>query len=49
MFESLDDHIKHDEAQETTPAQRALRWIGAVLVTVFVLFGLYFAIRMFEG
>lgn len=49
MFESLDDHMKHDQAMESTPAQRILRWVAAIVATVMVLFGLYFAIRMLEG
>ncbi len=49
MFESLDEHIKHDEALETTPAQRILRWVAAIVLTIAVLLGLYFAIRLLEG
>ncbi len=49
MFESLEEHIKHDQALETTATQRILRWVLAVVVTAGVLFGLYFAIRLLEG
>lgn len=49
MFESLDEHIKHDQAMESTPVERLLRWGLAVVVTLLVLGGLYAAIRLFEG
>lgn len=49
MFESLDEHIKHDQAMESTPAQRFLRWGLAVVVTLLVLGGLYTAIQFLEG
>lgn len=49
MFESLDEHIKQDQAAESTPAQRLLRWGLAVLVTLLVLGGLYSAIQFLEG
>jgi len=49
MFESLDEHIKHDQAMESTPAQRLLRWGLAVVVTLLVLGGLYSAIKLLEG
>ena len=49
MFESLDEHIKHDTAAESTLTQRILRWVAAVVATVLVIFGLYWAIRMLEG
>ncbi len=49
MFESLDEHIKHDQALESTPAQRILRWGLALVVTLVVIGGLYLAIQMLEG
>lgn len=49
MFESLDEHIKHDQALESTPAQRIMRWALALVVTLVVLGGLYAAIQFLEG
>lgn len=49
MFESLDEHIKHDQAVESTPVQRLLRWGLAVVVTLLILGGLYSAIQFLEG
>ncbi len=48
MFDSLDDQIKHDTAQESTRTERVLRWTAAVVATFLVLGGLYYAVRMFE-
>ncbi len=48
MFESLDDHIKHDTEMESTRTQRLLRAVLALVVTVLVLGGLYMAVRMVE-
>lgn len=48
MFDSLDDQIKHDAAQESTRTERVLRWTAAVVVTFLVLGGIYYAVRLFE-
>jgi hypothetical protein len=48
MFESLDDHIKHDIEAESSRTERMLRWAAALVVTVLVLGGLYFGVRMME-
>jgi hypothetical protein len=48
MFESLDDHIKHDTEMESTRTERLLRAVLALVVTVLVLGGLYMAVRMVE-
>ena len=48
MFETLSDHIKHDEEMEVTPRQRAVKWVIVVALS-FLLFGaLYFAVRTLE-
>lgn len=49
MFESLDEHIKHSQALETTPVQRLMRWALALVVTLVVIGGLYVAIQLLEG
>ncbi len=48
MFETLDDHIKHDTEMESTRTQRLLRMVLALVVTVLVLGGLYMAVRMVD-
>ncbi len=48
MFETLDDHIKHDVQMESTRTERVLRVVLALVVTVLVLGGLYIAVRMVD-
>ncbi len=48
MFETLDDHIKHDTEQESTRTERLLKWALALVVTVLMLGGLYFGVRMLD-
>ncbi len=48
MFESLDEHIKHDQALESTLTARVLRWVAAAVVTTGVLLGLYWLIKMVD-
>lgn len=48
MFESLDEHMKHDDELETTPKERWLLWLAVVVVSVVVFGGLYFGVRMLE-
>ena len=48
MFETLDDQMKHDTEAESTKTQRILRRVAALLVTVLVLGGLYFAVRLLD-
>ena len=45
MFETLDEHIKHDTEMESTRTERALRWALALAVTVLVLGGLFLGVR----
>lgn len=45
MFETLDDHIKHDTEAESSRTERILRWALAVAVTVLVLGGLVIGVR----
>jgi hypothetical protein len=48
MFEALDDQMKHDQDQESSKAERLLRWAAAIVVTLLVLGGLYYGVRMLE-
>ncbi len=48
MFDSLDEQMKHDDALETTPKERVLRWVAVAVVSVLVFGGLYFGVRMLE-
>ncbi len=46
MFESLDEHIKHDEG--LTRTQVLLRWMAALVATVVVMGGLYWGVRLLD-
>ncbi len=45
MFETLDDQIRRDTEMESTRAQRIMRWVLALAVTVLVLGGLVYGVR----
>jgi hypothetical protein len=48
MFESLDEHIKHDDKLETTTKERVMQWVAVAVVSGLVFAGLYFSVRMLE-
>ncbi len=48
MFETLDDHIRHDTEAESTRTERLLRWALALVITVLVLGGLYFGVKLLD-
>jgi hypothetical protein len=48
MFESLDEHMKHDRQTETTTKERIIRWVAITVVSLLVFAGLYFSVRMLE-
>jgi hypothetical protein len=47
MFKSLDEQMKHDDARETTPKQRIMKWAVIAVAAVVLFSGLYFAIQVF--
>lgn len=46
MFDSLDERIKHDDAEEVTPKERVMKGVVVALLSVLLFGGLYFAVRM---
>ena len=48
MFDSLDEQMKHDDAVETTRAERVFQWVAVAVVSVLVFGGAYMAIQMME-
>ena len=44
MFEGLDEQMKHDDSEGTTPKQRWMKWITIGIVAVVIFGGLYFAL-----
>lgn len=48
MFESLDDTMKRDEAQVSTMGERITKYVVAALLTVIVVGGVLYGIRVLE-
>ncbi|HUQ94460.1 MAG TPA: hypothetical protein VM120_22450 [Bryobacteraceae bacterium] len=48
MFESLDETMKHDEKEQSTPRERWMRYIITAVISVAVVGGLLMSIRMLE-
>lgn len=48
MFDSLDEQIKHDRQESSTPRERVFVWVSVAVVSVLVFGGLYFGIRVLE-
>ena len=46
MFESLEEHIKHDDQAEISPKERAMHWLAIAVASVLVFGGIIFSIRM---
>ena len=46
MFESLDEQMKHDENETTTPKERYLRWALVAITSVVLFGGLYMGVRL---
>ena len=48
MFDSLADRIREDDHKEVSSTQRIIRWVSTAVITVVVLGGLYYGIKMLE-
>jgi hypothetical protein len=48
MFESLDDQIRHDTAEQRSKLQAVLTWAAGVLVAILVVGGIYLGVRLLE-
>lgn len=48
MFESLEDQIKRDTAEQRSKLQTILTWAAGVLVAILVLGGIYLSVRLLE-
>jgi hypothetical protein len=46
MFESLDDQMKHDDMETTTPREKYLRWALVAIVSIALFSGLYMGVRL---
>jgi hypothetical protein len=48
MFETLDDRIKQDEMEVSTPRERLLKWVLVGVVSVMLFGGLYLGVSLME-
>jgi hypothetical protein len=48
MFDSLDEQIKHDRLESTSPKERWFLYVSVALVSVLVFGGLYIGVRVLE-
>ncbi|MCC6361971.1 MAG: hypothetical protein IT165_00515 [Bryobacterales bacterium] len=48
MFDSLDETMKHDEEEQSTPRERWMKYILTLIIAVVVVGGLLTVIRMVE-
>jgi len=48
MFDSLDEQIKHDTAEQTTGKQRMLIWLVVMVLSLLIFGGLYLGVRFLE-
>jgi hypothetical protein len=46
MFESLDDHIKHDVEREDSKRARVIKWVVTIVVALVIFAGLYLGVRL---
>jgi hypothetical protein len=48
MFDSLDEQMKHDDQETTTPKQRIMKWALVAVTSVVLFAGLYLGVRLLE-
>jgi hypothetical protein len=48
MFEALDERMKHDEEEVTTPREKYLKWALVGVVSLILFGGLYMGVRLLE-
>jgi hypothetical protein len=45
MFDSLEERIRHDEAEDTTTTDRIMKGLLVAILSTGLFYGLYFAVR----
>ena len=45
MFDSLEERIRHDEAEDTTTEERVMKGVLVAVLSTVLFGGLYFAVR----
>jgi len=48
MFETLDEHMKRDDAQSSTPRERIMKWILIAVVSIALFGGLIWGVHFFS-
>ena len=48
MFESLDEQMKHDDAETSTPKERMLKYVLIGVVSIVLFAGLFMSVRLLE-
>lgn len=48
MFETLDEHMKRDDAQASTPRERLMKWALIVVVSIALFGGLIWGVHFFS-
>jgi hypothetical protein len=46
MFDSLEERIRHDEAEDTTAEERVMKGVLVAVLSTLLFGGLYFAVRI---
>jgi hypothetical protein len=46
MFDSLEERIRHDEAEDTTTEERVMKGVLVAVLSTILFGGLYFAVRI---
>jgi len=49
MFDSLDDQIKQDAKEASSPRERILVWISVGVISILVFGGLYYGVVVLQG
>jgi hypothetical protein len=48
MFESLDETMKHDAQESSSPRERIVVWLSVIVVSLLVFGGLYVGVRLLD-
>ena len=48
MFESLDETMKHDAQEASSPRERVVVWLSVIVVSLLVFGGLYMGVRLLD-
>ena len=48
MFESLDEQMKHDDAETSTPKERMLKYLLIGVVSIVLFAGLFMGVRLLD-